>query len=176
VVKYGNTSMYFDGTGDRLRVNLNASNIYNQMTSSGKVNTIEFWLYLNSFTNPRAFLVGSWFSSNGWTYDVTPAGDIFVSNDNAGPTIVLSSKITTGSWQHLAMVNNGTNIIVYRNGTNVGSVAVLGPAPYVGPLMVGMRQDSVLPLNGYIDDLRITSGIARYTANFTAPTISFSRR
>ena len=176
VVKYGNTSMYFDGTGDMLRVNLNASNIYNQMTSSGKVNTIEFWLYLNSFTNPRAFLMGSWLSSAGWTYDVTPAGDIFVSNDNAGSTIVLSSKITAGSWQHLAIVNNGTNIIVYRNGTNVGSVAVQGPASYVGPLMVGMRADSTLPLNGYIDDLRITSGIARYTANFTAPTTSFSRR
>jgi len=115
-------------------------------------------------------LCGSWASSVGWTYDVNTSGDIFISTDGSGPTVTLSSKITTGTWQHLAFVNDGTNIKIYLNGTNVGTQAVLTPTSYVGPLAIGLRSDSTLPLNGYIDDLRITKGVARYTASFTPPT------
>ena len=171
VKKFGTGSMYFDGSGDGLTANgVSSSGAYNQLTASGVVNTVEFWLYLNAFTSPRAFLCGSWASSVGWTYDVNTSGDIFISVNGAGPTVTLSSKITTGAWQHLAFVNDGTNIKIYLNGTNVGTQAVTAPSSYIGPLTIGLRSDSSLPLNGYIDDLRITKGVARYTTSFTPPT------
>jgi hypothetical protein len=176
VKRYGNASMYFDGTGDRLTVNgITNSGIFNQLTSSGRTNTIEMWIYPLALTSggARSFIVGSWAGSAGWTYDLTSGGDIFITTNGAGSSISLSSKITINTWQHLAFVNDNTNLKVYRNGVNVGSLAYQAPTSYIGPLSIGERSDGTLPFIGYIDDLRITTGSARYTANFTAPTAAF---
>lgn len=171
--KWSSTSMFFDGTGDMLVGNgIASSGAYDRLTVSGVVNTVECWVYLNALSSPRGCICGSWSSNAGWTYDITTGGDIFIAVDGAGFTVSLSTKITTGAWLHLAFVNNGTNINIYLNGINVGTQAVMGPSSYIGPITIGMRSDSQLPLNGYMNDFRITRA-ARYTANFTPPTGPF---
>jgi len=173
VSKFGGSSMSFDGSGDMLTTNgIASSGIYNRLTASGVVNTIECWVYLNAFNSPRGTICASWTSSGqlGWTYDVDTSGDIFISNNGQGSTVSLSTKITTGSWLYLAFVNDGTNIKIYLNGLTVGTQAVLSPTSYIGPLTIGNRSDATLSFNGYIQDFRITQGVARYTGNFTPPT------
>jgi hypothetical protein len=172
--KWSPTSMAFDGTGDWLSlVGGNQSRLFDQLTASGKVNTVELWLYLVSRNGSRDFLIGNCNGGSGWSYDLDPPGNVVIETGGGVTNVTLSTKVSTGVWQHLAFVNNGTNIIVYLNGTNVGSTAVLSPASNTLPLTVGGRQDNSLIINGYIQDLRITNGVARYTANFTAPTAAF---
>ena len=178
--KFGGASIAFDGSGDALSVaGLSA---LSQFTMTGVVATYECWLYLNSLPGVRSFLFGSYGTGeSGWTVDVNSAGNIFITRNTGGVTITLSSTFTASSWQHLAVVSDGTTITVYRNGISVGSVAASDNLAGRGAITsvtqdfrIGARRvANELPLNGYIDDLRVTQSIARYTANFTPPTAPF---
>jgi hypothetical protein len=85
-----------------------------------------------------------------------------------------ATSVPVTTWTHFALVRNGTDTDLYINGTSV--IALTSDTtnyntPYIG--IGGIYDNSSYLLNGYIDDLRITKGVARYTANFTPPTAAF---
>jgi hypothetical protein len=66
------------------------------------------------------------------------------------------------------MFVNGTQVgSTYTDSTNYLSAS---RRPVIG---INGFNETAAPLNGYIDDLRITKGVARYTANFSVPTAAF---
>ena len=87
----------------------------------------------------------------------------------------------SGTWTHLAIVRNGSNLSMYKNGTSISSTD--GTAGNGGASMasvtslvsIGARSNGTYyPFYGYIDELRITKGVARWTSNFTPPTVPYS--
>jgi hypothetical protein len=79
-------------------------------------------------------------------------------------------------WQHFAYVRAAGVLYVYIGGSLGGSAALTTDLTSPGTVRIGVRQDDTLPYNGYIDDFRITKGVARYTAAFTPPTTPFPDR
>ena len=69
-------------------------------------------------------------------------------------------------WSHVAAVYNGTTINLYLNGVSVLSTAIVN-TDYDTPIYIGSVPAGNEYFNGYIDELRVTKGVARYTANFT---------
>ena len=165
--KFGATSLYVADN-----VTVSSSDGFNFGTGDF---TIEGWFYLTQFNNQ--FLYDQWASSS------TGAGNnqIYVKSNEGGAIRVYydgSGKFTTtggfslNTWTHLAVVRYSNTIKVYFNGTADGTTqSYSGQYGKTGDLYIG---DQHAGGGGapqmYVDDFRVTKGLARYTSNFTAPT------
>jgi len=159
-------SAYFDGTGDYLNIPYSPS--FNFGTGNF---TVEGWIYLNSLASSYYVMAGT------YTTGTTDEWLIQISNGNtirfltSVGTSFYSATITTSTWYHIAAVRNGSTITLYVNGTSVGSYTNSNSIGSVSKVLyIGVQNISTWPMNGYIDDLRITNGTAIYTSNFVPPT------
>ena len=181
IYKYGTGSIYLDGTGDYL--NTASSAICSFGTSSL---TFEGWFYLTSASSEKQlFRNGLTWPTNVWSvvYNHSFAPNklcVLASNYSTSSYLIASSSsLTLSVWNHIAVVRNGNSWQIYINGVADGaSVTWTGNIDNNSTSAVfGIGGDvtttSGLTWNGYIDELRITKGYARYTSNFTAPTTQF---
>ena len=83
-----------------------------------------------------------------------------------------SNVISTNTWYHIAVVDNNGTQTIYVDGVSKATGTSSGATQYTFA-NIGSRPANNWWYTGYIDDFRITSGIARYTANFTPPTTAF---
>jgi hypothetical protein len=168
VKQFGTGSISFDGTGDWLT----APNNTNLQLSTGNF-TIEAWVYLNAVGSVRGF-VSKGTSTTGWSLGSNSLNQVVFSYDSL--SIVSTGVLLISTWYFVTVVREGTGTNqtkIYINGTNDGTGTVASNFNQTNIMYVGANRVAADPLNGYIDDLRITKGVARYTANFTAPTAAF---
>jgi hypothetical protein len=173
--KFGGSSMAFDGSGDALI--LPASQ--NLALETGNF-TIEMWVYgaNNGGTvggsYPRLFSLGT-VQTTGSIESYNAAGTLYVEIFGSSITFTASTLLNS-SWNHFAISRSGSSVKAFVNGTQVGSTLTnstnLNKAAS-STSIIGAATASTGNFNGYIDDLRITKGYARYTANFTPPTAAF---
>ena len=165
--KWGN-SMYFDGNGDQL---FGTSSSLVSMGSGDY--TAECWVYFNSLPSANnsfnlIFSVRDASNNGAGVYvdGTSPHIKIYTGSLVAEGTTTLS----TGQWYHFAYVRNSGTSKVYIDGTQDLSYSY---STSVGDVTLKIAGDNTHYSNFYIEDMRITKGLARYTANFTPPTGSF---
>jgi hypothetical protein len=167
--KFGATSMSLDGSGDYLRPYSDDASIFSFGFGSF---TIEFWAYFNSVTGQPFIYDGRGGTNTPTIYIFNGTLYYYVNATNA----ITGSVLTTGQWYHIAVCRSGSSTRMFVNGTQVGSTysdstnyTNAAGRPVFG-VEAGLASGY---LNGYLDDMRVTKGVARYTANFTAPTAPF---
>jgi hypothetical protein len=173
VVKYGTGSLYFDGTGDYLV----GANSPNYAFGTGNF-TIEGWFYLTSTANTPVIVdTRSPGSSDGVVIYLNSGTSVLVCIPGAGSAFSSSTTIATGQWYFFAAVRNGSSCALYINGANPGtgtdSTNLSSQFLTIGTSVDTKTTGATNHLTGYIDELRITRGYARYTTTFTPPTAAF---
>lgn len=174
VKKFGTASMFFDGTGDDFEAPF--QNDWYLGTGNW---TLEYWCYPTTVASAIRRHISIEETNNAIVIrQNSSAIQAFLRLSNTtGPTITGSTNFTANTWQHIALVRNGTTITLYKDGVSIGSIT--GQSGALGfstaTLVIGSSNNAEY-YTGYIDEVRFTKGIARYTAAFTPPTKEFPSR
>ena len=134
--------------------------------------TVEFWVYFNSVAADQGIFGGS--TTNAWEIRWRTSTGLNLGRLNTAFDSTFAWSPSAATWYHVAVTRNGTSVRGFVNGTQIGTTSTNSNTYNSGTLFyVGITDTSNNAFNGYLDDVRITKGYARYTANFTAPTSAF---
>ena len=90
---------------------------------------------------------------------------------NGAITITTSVTLMLNTWSHVALVRYNGTTKIYLNGASSGSAWVdINNYGSSNPLHIGADYSGAYGFTGYIDDVRITKGLGRYTGVYFPPT------
>ena len=171
--KYASQSIYFDGTGDGI-------DVFDIPLIGTQQFTIEFWMYPDNPSGIWQTLVSNEYNAAGAfrLYKTNASTELSWYNGSAA-LINTSGAGLASQWHHIAVCRDATNTTrVFVDGNVVGSASdttdygVLASSPVSIGLGNTTYESSEYPYEGYMEDLRITIGVARYTSTFTPPSKS----
>jgi RHS repeat-associated protein len=177
VSKYGGASALFDGEGDYL----SSPDSDDWFFGTGDF-TIDFWVKFNGFNVNDNMLVSQYAAGGTYFYfDYSHSQQRlyfqFYNGGVAAGEFNCGFAPTAGTWYYLTLVRDGANAKVFVDGaskalsmtTDFGANDV---GDCTGRLKIGAYGNDGAEtafINGWIDDMRISKGIARWTENFTPP-------
>tara|TARA_R110000868_G_scaffold75474_3_gene217723 strand:+ start:3697 stop:5682 length:1986 start_codon:yes stop_codon:yes gene_type:complete len=167
--KWSPTSMKFDGTGDWLT----AIDGPQLQLGTGDF-TIDGWVYLSA-TGAIYGIISKGAAATGWSVNVTVLNKLQFSY--TASNLTGATSLAASTWYYFAVVRSGTatgNLKLYLNGAvdATSGGAVTDNFNQTDILYVGASRIGATPLNGYLQDVRIT----RLARTITTPTAAFPTR
>ncbi|MFC1625941.1 LamG domain-containing protein, partial [Patescibacteria group bacterium] len=177
--EFGGASGLFDGTGDWVTTPTNTD------FDVGSSNfTIDCWLRLASLPGAgvRYPILNNYGGSptNGFYYNIVEASGVyyvqFIGYDAGSQDFGYSKAIslTANTWFHLAFVRNGNTITAYKDGVSLGDVTDSDDIGASTQTVFAAGHSGLGSLNGWMDELRFSNGVARWTTDFTPETSAYT--
>jgi hypothetical protein len=149
--------------------------------------TIDCWVYLDNLpTSGQTFtIVSQYTDTTHWHFGFCYFDDngqlLVFQAPNIGNAVfgiyqyIANTTFTTGHWHHIEVDRSGNNWYLFFDGKTYGLTVDTGVLTNcTGPLLIGSFASIFNFFNGYIDELRISKGICRHTANFTPETSAYT--
>lgn len=142
--------------------------------------TVDFWVRFNSITGYQFFYTHYQDVNNRFFIYKTDAHKLaiggYAGSVNKGEFVMTNawSGLATNTWYHLAFVRSGSNAYIFIDGVSQALTQVAAFSTYgdiTASLDIG-RYITASPyyFNGWMDEFRVSKGIARWTAGFSVPT------
>lgn len=172
--RFGGASGFFDGSGDYLTLDGSSDFAF----GTGDF-TVDFWWRTPASVADHAFFDCRPASTNG-AYPLIAyenSGSKFLYYVNTAVQISGGSA-SPNTWYHLAVSRAGGTTRLFVNGTQIGS-SYADSTNYLnggaGRPVIGTLGylTSLYNLGGWIDEMRVSKGIARWTGSFTPPTEAY---
>jgi len=164
--KFANTSIFFDGSPDEITTN--GANIANFGTGDF---TVEAWIYPTSLSGYNSVVADDVYvsssPSNAWCFYLNGSS---LAPWKSGSNIFSGGTLSLNTWAHIAWTRSSGTMYLFKDGTQVATTTETLSFNH-GDIIVGSNVGNY-HFDGYIEDLRITKGLARYTGNFTVPSSS----
>ena len=182
--KFGSASANFDGNGDFLRVLDDGDLDF----GAGDF-TIDFWVRLNSIqrsgTNAairNTFICKSgWSEPSAWTFSYSGApldatDKVRFWNNEVQVVASAADALITNQWYHIAVSRRGITVYLFIDGvlvdTGVSATNYFNATSlYIG--VDGFLQAADRDLDGRMDEIRVTKGVARWINTFDVPTAAY---
>ena len=176
--KFGGASLLLDGNSDYLLVTDNGSLDF----GTGDF-TVDLWIRPSSTLTTGTFaLIGGRGSTNGdWSLTIYNQQLSLSTSYVAWMLQATASTWTAGQWYHVAVSRSGTSLKLFIDGVNVASTTnstSLNSLNSTVPIGACQQTTNSATLDrffpGHMDEIRVSKGIARWTATFTPPTVPYS--
>lgn len=167
----GGSSINFDGSGDYLTVPSSADFAF----GTGDF-TLEFFIRFNVVLSTDTNLCHTNINGGISIYQTTTAGNWQIAKSGLASELAFSWAPVVGTWYHLAISRVSGTMWVFVNGaqvaTGASSTSFLQNGLWFGRDYITTTRYA----NGWMEELRLTKGVGRYTAGFAAPTIPYRDR
>jgi len=166
--QFGTTSLLLDGTGDYISINSDPDFGY----GTGDF-TFECWVYKTAATQQVLLDQRTAGTDISVYLESNAAGNIrmFV---NGGYVLTSSVAVSQNTWTHVAISRNTGTTRMFVGGTLTPTTYTDSNNYAARPVVIGSSWTGSTGWNGYIDEVRISKGIGRYTSTFTPATSAFT--